>query len=196
LLGAHGDHLGRPPGADEGDGLATGRHGRCQQARGFLLGAVLRPPQDDVDGSPRRPVLLDQHHIVWFNADQAAGGGTRVADRGRGDQKCGLSPVVRSQSAEPPQYGGNLRSEQAAIPVRLVHDDEPQRSQERRPALVVGQHGQVQHVRVGQDVRGVVARPVPLGQGRIAVERRDRPTGWAQLCRRAELVVRQRLGGR
>lgn len=80
--------------------------------------------------------------------------------------------------------------------MRLVDDDVAQRAEEPRPPLVIRQHRIVQHVRVRQQVGGVLPREASFALVRVAVEGADPPAPRAQPSRGPGLVVRQRLGGR
>jgi hypothetical protein len=53
----------------------------------------------------------------------------------------------------------------------------------------------VQHVRVGQQVAGVAAGPLPLGIRAVAVEGGDPEPGEVELDESPGLVVAQGLGG-
>src|SRR5215213_797766 len=60
---------------------------------------------------------------------------------------------------------------------------------------MVWQYGKVEHVRIGQNVGGIVLCPVALGCCRIPVDGRNRPTRRAKLGRNPKLIVGQRLSG-
>ena len=78
----------------------------------------------------------------------------------------------------------------------FVDHDETQVPQHSRPAGMEGQDAVVQHVRVGEDEAAVVARPVPVGQGGVAVVGRRADSAEPQGVQRFELVRGQRLGRR
>jgi hypothetical protein len=66
-----------------------------------------------------------------------------------------------------------VRAEDAAVDVCLVDDDIAQVVEHVRPAVVVRQHADVQHVRVGEDRVGEAADvPAPLDLGVAVVDRR------------------------
>jgi len=136
-------------------------------------------------------VLLDRGH---GQAGQARGGGLGRGHRGGGEHERRLGPVG---GADPPQPAQDLRdvgAEDAAVVVALVDDDIAQRRPEAGPAAVAGKQRPVQHVGVGQEVVGVLARPVALLAAAVAVMRR-RPHVQAQRLDAGELVVGERLGG-
>ena len=98
--------------------------------------------------------------------------------------------------AQPPQHVAHVRAEDAAVAVAFVDDHVAQPAEEPRPAGVPGQQRAMQHVRGGQQVPGVAARPGPLGVGRVAIEGGRLHPGQAERADRRELVGRERLGGR
>ena len=103
---------------------------------------------------------------------------------------------MRHHPAQPPQHVRHVRAEHPPVPVTLVDDHIAKPAEEPRPAVVPGQQRPVQHVRRGQQVPGVAARPVPLGPGRVAVEDGRLHPGQAERPDRPELVRGQRLGRR
>ena len=103
---------------------------------------------------------------------------------------------MRHHPAEPAQHVSDVRAEDAAVAVAFVDDHVAQPAEEPRPAGVAGQQRTMQHVRGGQQVPGVAARPGPLGVGRVAVERGRLHPRQAERADRRELVGRERLGGR
>ena len=103
---------------------------------------------------------------------------------------------MRHHPAQPPQHVRHVRAEHPPVPVALVHHHVAQPAEEPRPAVVPGQQRPVQHVRRGQQVAGVAARPVPFGPGRVAVEDGRLHPGQAERADRPELVGGQGLGRR
>ena len=103
---------------------------------------------------------------------------------------------MRHDPAQPPQDVSHVRAEDTAVAMALVDDDQTEPAEESGPSGVPRQQGAVQHVRGGQQVPGVAARPGPLGVGRVAVEGGRLHAGQAERADRRELVGRERLGGR
>ena len=87
-----------------------------------------------------------------------------------------------------------MGAEHAAVRVALVDDDETQAAQEAGPRGVVGQDAVVQHVGVGEDDPGVLAGPVALLPGGVAVVGGGADAGQVEGLQRAELVGGQGLG--
>ena len=86
-----------------------------------------------------------------------------------------------------------MRAEDAAVHVRLVHDDVAEVREQVAPAVVMRQDADVQHVRVREDeVRPAADLPAALAR-RVAVV--DRGAGTRQLegGERARLILRQRF---
>ena len=117
-------------------------------------------------------------------ADRGLGGG------GGGQQEDRVGAVAGAQPAQPAQHLGDVGAEDAAVGVALVDDDVPQRAQEGGPAGVGGQDAAVQHVGVGQDVVGVLADPLALLDGRVAVVDRRAHRG-AQRLRPVRVTARR-----
>jgi hypothetical protein len=85
--------------------------------------------------------------------------------------------------------------EDSAVVVALVDHDVAEVGEEGAPALVAGQQRSVQHVRVGQHVLRVVARPLALVAAAVAVVGGDADVE-AERGEPGELVLGQRLGRR
>jgi hypothetical protein len=86
-----------------------------------------------------------------------------------------------------------VRAEDAAIHVRLVHDDEPQVVERVAPPVVVGEHPDVEHVGVREDrVRAAPDVRAPLDR-RVTVVDRGSETGQAERSEPARLVLGERL---
>ena len=77
----------------------------------------------------------------------------------------------------------------------LVNDHPAEVGEEVAPALVVGEDGHVQHVRVGQDQVCLAADGRPLLPRGVAVVDRLAQSRRAQLAQLAGLVLGQSLGG-
>ncbi len=88
-----------------------------------------------------------------------------------------------------------MGSEDAAVDVRLVDDDVAEIREHVRPAVVVGEDADVEHVRVRQDdVRPLADLPATLVLGVAVVDRRAKPRE-AELLERPRLVLGERLRG-
>ena len=78
--------------------------------------------------------------------------------RGRGGRRAGeddrrlyvRAGVTRTQPQQPAQHHRHVRAENPSIMVTFVDDDEPKRTQQHRPARMIAQHRQVDHVRIGE----------------------------------------------
>ena len=90
---------------------------------------------------------------------------------------------------------GDVAAEDAAEGVQLVEHDEAKPPEEGRPTLVVRQQPGVQHLRVGEHDRRVLAHPGALLGAGVAVVGAGHHPGQLEGGERAELVVGQRLGG-
>ena len=71
--------------------------------------------------------------------------------------KLRVGAVRLAQAAEPAQDERHIRAENAAVGVGFIDHDEPQIPPQPRPRGVVGQHADVQHVRVGYYKSGFTA---------------------------------------
>ena len=134
---------------------------------------------------------------------EQAGAGARRPEGGRSQDEdrprlpAGLDGrVMRHHPAQPPQHVRHVRAEHPPVAVALVHHHVAQPAEKPGPAVVTGQQRPVQHVRRGQQVPGVAARPVPFGPGRVAVVDGHLHPRQAERPDRPELVRGQRLGRR
>ena len=141
-----------------------------------------RGEQSPVTASTSRPV-------------SRAGRGLGLGDGGRGEHERRPRAVRRADPAQPAEHLGDVRPEDPAVVVALVDHDVAELGQEGAPALVAGQQRAVQHVRVGQHVLRVVARPLALVAAAVAVVGGD-PDVEAERGEPGELVLGQRLGRR
>jgi hypothetical protein len=86
-----------------------------------------------------------------------------------------------------------VRAEDAAVDVCLVDDDVAEVVEHVPPAVVVGQHADVKHVRIGEDRVGETANvPAPLDLGVAVVDRGTQPFQ-LELGQCSSLVLRERL---
>ena len=110
-----------------------------------------------------------------------------------GEDELRIGAVDPREPAQPPQHVGDVRAEDAAVDVRLVDDDVAEVVQHVGPEVVLGQHADVEHVRVGQDqVRPLADLPAALLR-RVAVVDRRPDARDGELAERARLVLRERL---
>ena len=203
--GGEGDVLDPAPGAHEGKGADAVEHQVGQQVGG--LGGRRAPGGGTVlagEAGERRLPERERHlaargavvdHGQHLEPREPVGGLLGGGHRGRGEHERGVGAVGGADAPQPSQHVGDVRPEHTAVVVALVDHDVAQRAQERRPAVVAGQHRAVQHVGVGEDVLGVVARPVALLVAAVAVVGGD-PDVEPERADGGHLVVGQRLGGR
>ena len=193
------DQLDRLAALREADRPQPVRDEVGQQARGVAeragadaeLGVdQLRVPERDRPLRRRRGVAVDHRRRL---AEQRLGQLRRVRDRRRGEHELRLRAVDAGQPAQAPQDVADVRAEDAAVDVRLVDDDEAEVREHVAPAVVVRQHADVEHVRVGQDdVRPLADLPAPLALGVAVVDRRLHALD-AEGLQRAGLILRERL---
>ena len=135
-----------------------------------LLVEERRVPERDGPLGLRRSVVTDHREV---EPDERVGELAGVADRRRGEQELRFRSVDAGQSPEAAQHVGDVRAEDAAVDVRLVHHDEAQVREDVAPAVVMWQDADVEHVRVGQDeVRPLPDLPAALALGVAVVDRR------------------------
>src|SRR6185295_14846027 len=131
-------------------------------------------------------------------AGQPVGGHGRLRRGGGGEEEDGVRAVAGAQPAQAPQDLGDVGAEDAPVGVALVDDDIAQRAQEGGPPGVGGKYAPVQHVRIGEDVVGVLAYPFAFLDRCVAVVDggADRVAqGLGEGLHRAALVGREGLGG-
>ena len=119
-------------------------------------------------------------------ADQLGGGGRRDGGRGAGEDHRRLeSRVARAQPQQPAQHHRHVGAENASVVMAFVDHDEAQVAQEHRPAGVVAQQRQVDHVGVGEDpARPFAGEAAHLGRA-VAVVGRRRDVAAARSPRRS-----------
>ena len=81
----------------------------------------------------------------------------------------GPGAVAGADAPQASEHIRRVRPEDAAIDVRLVHDDVPQALEQCAPRPVVGEDAHVEHVRVGEEHLRPAADAAALRLGRIAV---------------------------
>ena len=149
-----------------------------------------RVPQRDRALGSWRAVIVDDLGLDAGDLRQLS----RVGDRGRGEQQLRLGSVDPRDAAQAAEDVADVRAEDAAVDVRLVDDDVAQVGEHVAPAVVMGEHADVEHVRVGQDDVGRFADlPAPLARRVAVVDRRAdarhaEPGDAAQLVRASALV--------
>ena len=193
------DQLDRLAALREADRPQALRDEAGQQARGVAeragadaeLGVdQLRVPERDRPLGRRRGVAVDHRGRL---AEQRLRQLRGVRDRRRGEHELRLRAVDARQPAEAPEDVRDVRPEDAAVDVRLVDDDEAEVREHVAPAVVMRQHADVEHVRVGQDdVRPLADLPAPLALGVAVVDRRLDALD-AERLQRAGLILRERL---
>ena len=193
------DQLDRLAALREADRPQAVRDEAGEQARGVAeraradaeLGVdQLRVPERDRPLGRGRGVAVDHGGRL---AEQRLRQLRGVRDRRRGEHELRLRAVRAGQPAQAPEDVRDVRPEDAAVDVRLVDDDEAEVREHVAPAVVVRQHADVEHVRVGQDdVRPLADLPAPLALGVAVVDRRLDPLQ-AERLQRAGLILRERL---
>jgi hypothetical protein len=109
-------------------------------------------------------------------------------------QELRLGAVDPREPPQPAEDVRDVRAEDAAVDVRLVHDHEAEVVEEVAPQVVSRQDADVEHVRVRQhEVRPAADLASSLGR-RVPVVDRRADRGHAELAERARLVLRERLG--
>jgi hypothetical protein len=147
-------------------------------------------PERDRPFRARRAVVADR---VRVEAGEGARELRRVRDRRRGEKELRRGAVDAGQPPEAPDDVPDVRAEDAAVDVRLVDDDVAEVRQHVAPAVVVGEHANVEHVRVRQDdVRPLADLPALVGR-RVAVVDGGPDARRAELREAARLVLRERL---
>ena len=193
------DELGRLAALREADRAQAARDEPGHQQR--RLGQRARPhpelgveqgriPEHDVALRAGRRVRVDHRRLP---AGQRQGELAGVGDRRRREQELRLGAVRPGQALQPPEHVPDVRSEDAAVDVRLVDDDVAQVVEHVSPAVVVREDADVEHVGVRQDhVRGLADLRPPLGLGVAVVDRGANPAE-AQPGETPRLVLGQRL---
>ena len=173
---------------------STSRSAASETGERRVLGALLdhrRVPHRDLAAGARRAVVVEQ---LERQPGEPLGELARVGDRRRGQHEARLGAVDARDPAQPAQHVGDVRAEDAAVGVGLVDDHPAEVGEEVAPALVMGQHADVEHVGVGEDEVGAAADRGPLLARRVAVVDRLAQPGRAQLAELARLVLGERLG--
>jgi hypothetical protein len=194
------DELGRLPALCEADRAEAATDEAGEQPR--RLPERARPqtelgveerwvPERDRPLGTRRRVVLDDHRLL---ARQRLRELARVRDRGRREQELRLGAVDPREPPQPAEDVRDVRAEDAAVDVRLVHDHEAEVVEEVAPEVMSRQDSDVEHVRVRQhEVRPAADLASSLGR-RVPVVDRRADRGHAELAQRARLVLRERLG--
>ena len=157
-----------------------------------VAGQERRLPQYEPTGGARGGVVRDR---VSGRADEAGEHLGRITGRRRRADDGGRGAVVPGQPQEAAEDERDVGAEDAAVPMRLVHDHEVQPLEDGGEPLVARQQGPVQHVRVReQDVR-VAAGPVAVLARSVAVVRGGPQPLEDQAAQGQQLVRRQRLRG-
>ena len=169
-----------------------GRFGEDAAARLEDLVLERRVPHRDLPARAGRGVLVDELHVV--EAGQPLGELDRVGDRRAREQDPRRRAVGARDAPQPAQHVRDVAAEDAAVHVRLVDDDDREVGEEIAPARVVGQHADVQHVRVREDqVRAAADLRALLARRVAVVDRRPQLLVQPEAVQRARLVLRERL---
>jgi hypothetical protein len=118
--------------------------------------ATQRIPYDKVARTLRRAVLLDKRDPLARARHELVEEVLWVCEGGRAADDLHARVVVDCTDAEQAADDArDVRPEHAAVHVRLVDDERLDGPKDARPAVVVGQDCDMQHVRIGEDdVRG------------------------------------------
>ena len=173
-------------------GEQVGSLGERGAPRGELLVGDRRVPHGDRLLGAGRAVAVDHRDVV--EPGQPLGQLARVGDRRARQQEARLGAVGRRDPAQPPQHVGDVRAEDAAVDVRLVDDDDGEVGEHVGPRAVVGQHAEVEHVRVREDHVRAAPDLAALLARRVAVVDRRPGALDAERVQRPCLVLRERLG--
>ena len=147
-------------------------------------------PERDRPLGRRRGVAVDHARRL---AEQRLRELRGVRDRRRREHELRLRPVRAGEPAQAAEHVPHVRAEDAAVDVRLVDDDVAQVREHVAPAVVVREHADVEHVRVGQDhVRPLADLPAALALGVAVVDRRLDALD-AEGRERARLILGERL---
>ena len=208
-----GDRLGAAPGAGEGERPDIVGDQVGQQPRGLLGGAAAdgraglaagggerRFPQPERELAARGGTLGD---LLRRRPGEQACARAGFADGGRCEQEHrairagpGLPgpAVVDGDAAHAPQHVADVRAEHPAVAVALIDDHVGEPAEEPVPPAVPGEQHVVQHVRCGDEVGRVRARPFPLGGRRVPVHGRRAHPGQRERLHGAQLVGGERPG--
>ena len=123
---------------------------------------------------------------------------SRVPDRGRTAHDHRMRAVVSADTQQTAKNVGDVATEQAAVRVQLVYDDDLELFEELKPLRVVGQDRGMKHVGVGHnDLAGRSnggtdgVRGIPVVGGRVDLQ----PGSPAEFAHLGYLVLTERLGG-
>ena len=119
----------------------------------------------------------------------------RIADGGRSQYELRIRAVERRDPAEPAQDVGDVAAEDTAVGVGLVDDHVFEVEQEIVPSLVAGQHGQMDHVWVGEQQARFLPGGVSGGCRSVPVVGGDLDLPSSQRAKAPELVLGESLGG-
>ena len=188
---APGEREGGVPGGDEArhelGGLDVRRRARAGR------GVEQRPlPQREAAFALRGAVVVDEAHRRAEHRRRELG---RVPDGGAGEAERGIAAVVRAHAPEPTEHVGEVTAEDAARRVQLVDHDVPQPHQERGPPLMEREDALMDHLRVGQHHRGVLAGPGAVVGWGVTVVGDGAQSGDEPAAQRSQLVLGEGLGG-
>ena len=150
-----------------------------------------RVAHHDLPLPARRSVAVDE---AEFEPGQALRELDRVRDRRRREHEARGRAVGGRKPAQPPQHVGDVRSEDAAVDVSFVDDDEREVGEEVSPAVVVRKDPDMQHVGVRQDQVRARADRGTLRLRRVAVVDRVPQGGDLELREATRLVLGESLG--
>ncbi len=172
-------------------GEQAGRVAERGGAHAKLLVQQLGVPEHHGALCAWRSVIADHGRL---DAEQPLRELTGVRDRRRGEQELRLRAVHRGRAAQAAKDVADVGAEDASVHVRLVDDDIAEVLQDVPPAVVMREHADVEHVRVGEDqVRPLADLPAALAF-RVAVVDRRLHARHGETGERAQLILRECFG--
>ena len=178
----------QPPRDELGHELRRIAERACAQPE--LRVEQLRVPEQDRSFGTRRSVGVDDGRLDACEPGREL---ARVGDRRRGEQELRVGSIDLRQAAQTTEHVADVRAEDPAIHMRLVHDDVAQVVQDVGPAVVMREHPDVEHVGVRQhDVRPLTNLPAPFPRG-VSVVDRGAHVRRLELRECTSLVLRERF---
>ena len=166
------------------------RLAECARTQPELRVDQRRIPERDRPLRARRRVVADDRRV---DSEQLVRELAGIRDRRRREQELRIRAVDPREPPQPPEHVRDMRSEDAAVDVRLVRDDVAQVVEEVGPEIVARQHADMEHVGVRQHEIRPAANLRPPFLRRVAVVDRGAHAWNRQLAEAARLVLRERL---
>jgi hypothetical protein len=136
---------------------------------------VHAPHEHHLFGAGRGPGPVHHPHI---QPGEPAAKVPRIGNGGRAEHKHGIGPVIPADAHQAPEHPGHVGPHDSPVSVHLIHHHKGQAPEIGLPQVMVGQHGQMQHLRVGQQHLGRIPPDFRLVMGgHIPVIHPARSTG-------------------